>query len=159
MTFGEGKEQVNRPRLSKPDKTKYEIHDAIKVVLPKCNDYIMLEFYLSQVGVKTHLKYRRGTNLVEGVSFEKDGLKFNGSQSDRKFSHANISAVFDSNERAARTAFAHSVSNSQSAIEAAADVASAVGNIFAPVSSQPQDNNYDPYIANLKRKKKRAMKM
>ena len=33
-----GKESVRRERLREPDKTKYEIYDAIKTSLPNCSD-------------------------------------------------------------------------------------------------------------------------
>lgn len=39
-----GKDDVQRERLREPDKTRYEIHDAIKSSLPKCKSWNGLEF-------------------------------------------------------------------------------------------------------------------
>lgn len=36
LYYAKGKEQVNRDRLREPDKTKYEIYDAIRTCLPGC---------------------------------------------------------------------------------------------------------------------------
>ena len=36
LYYAKGKEHVNRDRLREPDKTKYEIYDAIRVSLPGC---------------------------------------------------------------------------------------------------------------------------
>jgi hypothetical protein len=33
------KENVNRHRLKEPDKTKYEINDALKFAIPKCKNW------------------------------------------------------------------------------------------------------------------------
>ena len=40
-------------------------------------------------------KLRRGTDIVEGVSFAKNGCSFKGSQVDRLFSHKKLSAMMD----------------------------------------------------------------
>ena len=47
-----GKDDVQRERLREPDKTRYEIHDAIKSSLPKCKSWNELEGKL-RVIVKT----------------------------------------------------------------------------------------------------------
>ncbi|MDR2883373.1 MAG: hypothetical protein LBU98_06325, partial [Alistipes sp.] len=85
---------MNRPKLTGADKVKYQIHDEIAANLPKCRTFIGLEQRLRQAGVTVQYKYRRGTvespENIQGVSFEKDGITFKGSDIDRKFSHANL---------------------------------------------------------------------
>lgn len=94
LTYGEGKEKVQRPKLNGADKVKYEIHDAIKKALPTSTDYKTLASHLDKYDITLQLKYRRGTDIIEGVSFAKDGLTFKGSQIDRKFSHKNLMLTF-----------------------------------------------------------------
>ena len=101
LTYGTGKEKVNRPKLTGADKVKYQIHDEIAANLPKCNNYKELENRLRQAGVTILYKYRSGAKEapenIQGVSFEKDGVAFKGSEIDRKFSHANIKKALDKN--------------------------------------------------------------
>ena len=46
-----GKDSVRRERLREPDKTKYEIYDAIKGCLPKCKSWNDLEGRLKEQGL------------------------------------------------------------------------------------------------------------
>lgn len=96
LTYGKGKEKVQRPKLNGADKVKYEIYDAIKKALPTSTDYKTLASHLDKYDITLQLKYRRGTDMIEGVSFAKDGLTFKGSQIDRKFSHKNLMLMFES---------------------------------------------------------------
>jgi hypothetical protein len=94
LTYGTGKEKVNRLKLTGADKVKYQIHNEITANLPKCAKYSGLEQRLRQAGITVKYKYRRGAEEspenIQGVSFAKDGITFKGSDIDRKFSHANL---------------------------------------------------------------------
>ena len=52
-----GKDDVRRERLREPDKTRYEIYDAIKGCLPKCKNWNELEGKLKEqgIGVRTSI--------------------------------------------------------------------------------------------------------
>jgi hypothetical protein len=104
LTYGVGKEKVNRQKLTGAEKVKYQIHDEIAANLPKCADYADLEKRLRQAGITIQYKYRSGaeesSENIQGVSFAKGKMTFKGSQVDRKFSHANISKVFNENMEA-----------------------------------------------------------
>ena len=52
-----GKEEVRREQLREPDKSKYEIHDAIKGCLPKCKNWNELEGKLKEQGIGVRYKY------------------------------------------------------------------------------------------------------
>ena len=39
LYFASGKEQVKQHRLKEPDKTKYEIYNALKTALPECSSW------------------------------------------------------------------------------------------------------------------------
>ena len=101
LTYGTGKEKVNRPKLTGADKVKYQIHDEIAANLPHSTSYADLEKRLRQAGITIQYKYRSGaeesSENIQGVSFAKDGITFKGSQIDRKFSHANISKALSVN--------------------------------------------------------------
>ena len=73
-----GKEAVRRERLREPDRTRYEIYDAIKECLPKYVRY----------------KYCGSTNQKQGVLFSKNGLEFSGSKVDRAFSFSKLDRHF-----------------------------------------------------------------
>ncbi len=101
LTYGTGKEKVNRPKLTGADKVKYQIHDEIAANLPHSTSYADLEKRLRQAEITVQYKYRSGAEEspenIQGVSFAKGGITFKGSQIDRKFSHANLSKVLSAN--------------------------------------------------------------
>jgi hypothetical protein len=101
LTYGIGKEKVNRPKLTGADKVKYQIHDEIAANLPKCATYSDLEKRLRQAEITVQYKYRRGAEEspenIQGVSFEKSGITFKGSDIDRKFSHLNLKKALSVN--------------------------------------------------------------
>ena len=90
MYFAKGKENVNVHRLKEPDKTKYEIYKSLKENIPISKSWSELEHQLKKEGIEIHYKFRGKTNVVQGVSFEKNKLKFNGSKVDRQFSYSKI---------------------------------------------------------------------
>lgn len=95
LTYGTGKERVKREKLNHPDKAKYQIYDAIRAAIVNSPDYKTLENLLKPYGVTMQFKHRRGTDIVEGVSFAKNDCSFKGSQVDRLFSHKKLSAMMD----------------------------------------------------------------
>jgi len=101
LTYGTGKENVNRPKLTGVDKVKYQIHDEIAANLPKCTSYKDLEKRLRQAGITIRYKYRSGVKEqpenIQGISFEKSGIALKGSEIDRKFSHSNLKKAMKSN--------------------------------------------------------------
>ena len=89
-----GKESVRREYLREPDKTKYEIYDAIKTSLPKCGSWSDLELRLKKRGVAMRYKYCGSTNQKQGVMFGKNGFEFSGSKIDRQFSYSKLNRHF-----------------------------------------------------------------
>lgn len=95
LTYGTGKERVKREKLNHPDKAKYQIYDAVRVAIVNSPDYKTLEGLLKPYGVTMQFKHRRGTDIIEGVSFAKNGCSFKGSQVDRLCSHKKLSAMMN----------------------------------------------------------------
>lgn len=89
-----GKESVRRERLREPDKTKYEIYDAIKTSLPDCGNWNDLELRLKKHGIAMRYKYCSSTNQKQGVLFCKNGFGFSGSKIDRQFSYSKLNRHF-----------------------------------------------------------------
>ena len=95
LTYGEGKERVKCEKLNHPDKAKYQIYDAIRATIVNSPDYKTLEKLLKPYGVTMQFKLRRGTDIVEGVSFSKNRCSFKGSQVDKLFSHKKLCAMME----------------------------------------------------------------
>jgi len=95
--LGKGKAKVNRQALRGSDKLRYAIHDSLKSVIAKATTWKQVETMLAREGIGIHYKYRSGTNEVQGISFEKDGVKFKGSAIDRKFSFAGLEKQLNEN--------------------------------------------------------------
>lgn len=100
LYFSKGKENVKRHRLKEPDKAKYEIYDALKAVLPKCQDWQELTFLLKREGITVEFKTKGSTSQIEGVKFTKSGYSFSGSKIDRQFSYSKIDFTLKQNNRA-----------------------------------------------------------
>lgn len=90
-----GKDDVRRERLREPDKTRYEIYDAIKGNLPKCKNWNGLEGKLREQGVGIRYKYCGTTDRKQGVLFSKNGFEFSGSKIDRAFSFTKLDNRFN----------------------------------------------------------------
>lgn len=88
------KENVKRHRLREPDKTKYEIYDAIRKALPRCRNWNDLTTALRKQGINTEFKRKGSTSTIEGVKFTKNGYTFSGSKVDKAFSYSKLNRHF-----------------------------------------------------------------
>jgi hypothetical protein len=152
LYFAQGKENVKIHRLKEPDKTKYEIYDALKIIVPKCKNWNELKKELQRLSITTYFKYRGNTNEVQGVMFEKNGYKFNGSKIDRQFSYSKIDFQLKQNSReqeiniqSQKQEYSY---NQPSVLE---NVGSALGGLF---DIQPSGTDYDPDEAEFQRQQK-----
>jgi hypothetical protein len=155
LYFAQGKENVKIHRLKEPDKTKYEIYDALKVAVPKYRNWNELKKELQKLGIKIDFKYKGNTNEIQGVLFEKNGYKFNGSKIDRQFSYSKIDFQLKQNDNAQNISVQqeHNYSHNQpSVLENAVSV---LGGLFY---FQPSGTDYDPDEAELQRQLKRRKK-
>ena len=88
------KENVKRHRLREPDKTKYEIYDAIRSCLPRCRNWNDLTSALRKQGINTEFKHKGLTSTIEGVKFTKNGYTLSGSKVDKAFSFSKLNRYF-----------------------------------------------------------------
>ena len=99
LYFAGGKENVKEHRLKEPDKTKYEIYQALKTEIARCRDWKALLVHLEREGIDVRFKYKGNTQEVQGIIFEKNGYHFNGSKVDRGFSYSKIDFALQQNDR------------------------------------------------------------
>ena len=99
MYFAGGKENVKEHRLKEPDKTKYEIYQALKAEIARCRDWKNLLAHLKKQDMDVHFKYKGNSQEVQGIIFEKNGYHLNGSKVDRNFSYSKIDFALYQNNR------------------------------------------------------------
>ena len=99
LYFSDGKEKVKEHRLKEPDKTKYEIYQALKTEITRCREWKDLLAYLKKQDIDVRFKYKGNSQEVQGIIFEKNGYHFNGSKVDRNFSYSKIDFALQQNNR------------------------------------------------------------
>ena len=99
LYFSDGKEKVKEHRLKEPDKTKYEIYQALKTKITRCREWKDLLAYLKKQDIDVRFKYKGNSQEVQGIIFEKNGYHFNGSKVDRNFSYSKIDFALQQNNR------------------------------------------------------------
>ena len=99
LYFAEGKEKGKEHRLKEPDKTKYEIYQALKAETARCRNWKDLLIHLKKQDIDVRFKYKGNSQEVQGIIFEKNGYCFNGSKVDRNFSYSKIDFALHQNHR------------------------------------------------------------
>ena len=99
LYFADGKEKVKEHRLKEPDKTKYEIYQALKAEITRCRDWKTLLSHLKMQDIDVRFKYKGNSQEVQGIIFEKNGYLFNGSKVDKSFSYSKIDFALQQNDR------------------------------------------------------------
>jgi len=90
LNFAHGKENVKQHRLREPDKTKYEIYNSLKEIIPKCQNWEQIIQELNNQNIGVTFKYKGKSDEIQGIIFDKNGYTFNGSKVDRQFSFSKI---------------------------------------------------------------------
>ena len=158
LYLAQGKENVKTHRLKEPDKTKYEIYDVLKATVPKCKNWNELKKELQKHGITTDFKNKGNSDEVQGVMFEKNGYKFNGSKIDRQFSYSKIDFQLKQNDREQNNQIQQEHNHFQNQSSVLENVGTALSGLFEIPSS---GLDYDPDEAefqkqhNLSRKKKK----
>ena len=99
LYFTNGKEKVKEYRLKEPDKTKYEIYQALKTEIARCKDWKNLLAHLKKQDIDARFKYKGNSQEVQGIIFEKNGYHFNGSKVNRSFSYSKIDFALQQNNK------------------------------------------------------------
>ena len=108
LTYSDGKGQTRTERLHYTERTKFEIQNAVKTALQASRTWQQFTDRLKQQCIEVEFKRRRGSDdVIEGITFIKDGVRFKGSQIGRQFTYAKL------NERLADDKQQQTVNHSQ----------------------------------------------
>ena len=99
LYFAGGKENVKEHRLKEPDKTKYEIYQALKAEIAQCRNWKDLLAHLKKQDIDVRFKFKSNSQEMQGIIFEKNGYHFNGSKVDRGFIYSKIDFALQQNNR------------------------------------------------------------
>jgi hypothetical protein len=156
LYFAQGKENVKVHRLKEPDKTKYEVYDALKTAVQKCRNWNELKKELQKQSITTTFKCKGNTDEVQGVMFQKNGYTFNGSKIDRQFSYSKIDFQLRQNNRVQDIHIQPTYNHSQNQPSILENVGSALGGLFdIQLSGMDYDPNEAELLKQLKSKKKK----
>lgn len=152
LYFSTGKENVKLHRLKEPDKSKYEIYNALKDSVPRCRNWQELTRELHKTGIGTEFKTKGNTAIVEGVRFRKGDYVFNGSKVDRMFSYSKIDFQLKQNERL----FKQQVqTQSEQYAVGTESITSRLGGLFDLKPEYPNKEDQEYLYQPKKKKKKR----
>lgn len=160
LYFADGKERVKIDRLREPDKTRYELYQILKTEVGRCKNWNTLLEGLKRQDVDVQFKYKGQTDEIQGIIFTMNGYRFNGSKVDRQFSYSKIDAALSRNDYRERQMRPQSqvnreeispVSNSGGSL-----IEGSLG-LFNPSNVPDEQQPYDPYLRNKKKKKQRKI--
>lgn len=158
LYFAAGKENVNRERLIGNDKTKYEIYDALKRAIPKSNSWEGLEKQLKKEGITFQFKTAGDTDKIQGIIFEKDGLRMSGSKVDRACSFSKIDREIKDNALETLHEAERQIDNIlNNQISLTDEAAGAIDSLFAYITDslgsflEPAGPHYDATLADFLR--------
>ena len=123
LYFAGGKEKVKEHRLKEPDKTKYEIYQALKAEIARCRNWTTLLSHLEKQNIDVRFKYKGNSQEVQGIIFEKNGYHFNGSKVDRSFSYSKIDFALQQNNREHEEQMQGAVNLVSNIVEATSEIA------------------------------------
>ena len=163
LYFAKGKEHVKQHRLREPDRSKYEIYNAVKDEIGKSKNWQQLQEQLTEKGITIRFKNKGQTNEIQGVSFSKGEYTFKGSEIDRSFSFSKLDKCFGDaglstagNNR--QTVPVPVQEPAQTPSKADSPLLAGLGGLLS-ASSSPADETPDNPCERKKRKKKRHLKL
>tara|TARA_R110002050_G_scaffold70899_4_gene152703 strand:- start:28068 stop:28985 length:918 start_codon:yes stop_codon:yes gene_type:complete len=156
LYFALGKEHVKVQRLKEPNKTRYEIYESLKAILPACQNWDQIIAGLKDQGIGVTFKFKGKTNEIQGVVFDKDGYSFNGSKVDRQFSFSKITTQLKQNV----SVQIYQKSNIQHHIPNKMVVGNILNNLLYQMGQYSEDNETSPklYLTPFIKKRKKRKK-
>lgn len=165
LTFGKGKDKVKVNRLKGRDKVRYEIYHAVKRAMETAKDWTGFQRELAKEAVSVKKKFQRGTENVQGLSFQKNGMKFKASEVDRKrkLSYDNICRQLEANKAGAQQAPTPASRPEPSTASKVIDAAISVGETITETASSLGDlfqtgPGFDPAEEEFRRRMQRKKK-
>ena len=147
-------------RLREPDKTRYELYQILKTEIGRCKDWDTLLGRLKRQGIDVQFKHKWQTDEIQGIGFTMNGYRFNGSKVDRQFSYSKIDATLNRNDYGERQTRQCPQDNreeiSPTSNNASSLIEGSLG-LFTPTNAPEEQQLYDPYLRNKKKKKQRKI--
>ena len=163
LTYGTDKSNTNTRKLRNAERTKYEIHNAVKDALKTSDSWHKFKNELAKRGVCLEFVYKdKERTKVQGIRFGKDGYSFKGTQISRNYSFgkldARLGAAYNRVSSRAESiqggqSSCHQREQAQQISEHTQDPWSGISSIglFAPSNTQ----NYEPFPEDESTKKKK----
>ena len=99
LTYGTDKSKTNTRKLRNAERTKYEIHNAVKDALKVAESWQKFKDELAKRGVLLEFVYKdKERTKVQGVRFSNDEYSFKGTQISRDYSFGSLNARFEGTE-------------------------------------------------------------
>ena len=155
LYIAQGKENVNRERLIGCDKTKYEIFKALQRVIPKSRTWDELKNRLKKNSITLEFKTSGNTDKIQGVIFEKDGIRINGSKVDKSCSFSKIDRQIKDDAYQALQEAEQQTQQANSAMSVVETLSSLIAqlSVFALFDTPHYDATLADYIKALKTRK------
>lgn len=160
LHFANGKEQVKMERFREPDKTRYELYQILKTEVGRCKDWSTLLDRLERQGIGVQFKHKGKTDEIQGIIFSMNGYRFNGSKIDRQFSYSKIDAELTRNNYGERQMQPLPLTNREEISPTSSgggELISASLGLLTPDNAPEEQQLYDPYLRNKKKKKQRKI--
>lgn len=160
LHFANGKEQVKIDRLREPDKTRYELYKILKTEVGRCRDWNTLLERLERQGIGVQFKYKGQTDEIQGIVFSMNGYRFNGSKVDRQFSYSKIDAALARDNYGERQTQPQPLANREGISPTASGDGELINGslgLLTPSHALEEQQPYDPYLRNKKKKKQRKI--
>ena len=118
LTYSDGKGQTRTKRLHYTERTKFEVKNAVNAALKDSKDWRDFIRKLQQRGVEVEFKRRRGNDdVIDGITFIKDGVRLKGSQIGRQFSYAKLNERLANDEQRQTVNHTPTIRNEQPGLE------------------------------------------
>ena len=151
-------------RLKEPDKSKYEIYNAVKNEIGKSKNWRQLQERLAEKGITIRFKYKGQTSEIQGISFSKGEYTFKGSEIDRNFSFSKLDKCFGdvgqttagSNKQTVTAPVQKSVSAPDKTDNS---FIAGLGGLFSGLSAPADEMPDDSFLRKKKKKKKKQLKL
>ena len=160
LHFANGKEQVKVDRLREQDTTSYELYQILKTEVGRCKDWKTLLERLERQGIGMQFKHKGQTDEIQGIIFSMNGYRFNGSKVDRQFSYSKIDAALASNNYGERQAPPQPQVNREEISQTSSGGGELINGslgLLTPSNAPEEQQPYDPYLRNKKKKKQRKI--
>ena len=118
LTYSDGKGPTRTERLHYTERTKFEVKNAVKAALGSSKNWRDFIRELQQRGVEVEFKRRRGNDdVIDGITFIKDGVRLKGSQIGRQFSYAKLNERLANDEQRQTVNHTPTIRNEQPGLE------------------------------------------